>query len=104
MPERDPLTNTLRAAASLLLAADSAKFLNKSDLTPKEIEEVISLIDLDSFCDLIESVYYEYSEEVEAGSTFTSPEEYFLEKIPEQVRIWRQTNVEPLVDAIKEGY
>ena len=93
----------IRSVALLTLARLTVSTLKKSDLSDEQAEEVIALIDIDSFCDLIESIYYEYLNIPESANK-VDPEEYFLAKIPEQVRIWKQTNIEPLVDAIKEGY
>ena len=94
----------LRAVSRIMLGSAISKTLRNSELTVEEVEDVISLINVESFCDLVESIYDRYTEELLNGSVFRSPEEYFLAKFPEQVRIWEQTNIAPLVAAVKEGY
>lgn len=82
----------------------TVKTLSKSGLSEEEVGDVISLIDIESFCDLIESVYIKYLQENKESINSIPPGEYFLSKIPEQIRIWEQTNIESLIEAIKEGY
>ena len=94
-------SQVLKNIALIALAKMTVKALRKANLSPEKADQVIDLLNTDSFCDLVEKTYHKYLEQLDGNS---DPGKLLLEELPQQTKIWRENNLDPLIAAIKEDY